>query len=240
MQRRLRCCPEDLIRTNASLGIVFDMWDLSGFSVVRLWRVVEILHPNRASVPKVEIREKLAQMYKTTPDSVFAYGFQCHFGGGRSTGFALIYDTADFAKKFEPKYRLLRQTGTKAEKSGRKQRKERKNRQKKVRGTKKTKVAAGKKLWFPGISPEHLYEDIYVGGVYEPLKKFCIESISKVWCISRFLEWRCQTEAAALAMIYGPIYGKGFERLCWNNWTNPKKKMGRAQEGNIDTESMFS
>ncbi|VDO31959.1 unnamed protein product [Brugia timori] len=113
--------------------------------LARRQMVVEILHPNRASVPKVEVREKLAQMYKTTPDLVFTYGFQCHFGGGRSTGFALIYDTADFAKKFEPKYRLLRQTGTKAEKSGRKQRKERKNRQKKVRGTKKTKVAAGKK-----------------------------------------------------------------------------------------------
>lgn len=47
-------------------------------------------------------------MYKTNPDLVFAYGFRCHFGGGRSTGFALIYDTLDFAKKFEPKYRLLR------------------------------------------------------------------------------------------------------------------------------------
>ncbi|VDM96126.1 unnamed protein product [Thelazia callipaeda] len=107
--------------------------------------VVDIIHPNRASVPKIEVRNKLAQMYKTTPDLVFAYGFRCHFGGGRSTGFALIYDTADFAKKFEPKYRLLRQTGSKAEKSGRKQRKERKNRQKKVRGTKKSKVSAGKK-----------------------------------------------------------------------------------------------
>ncbi|VDD93953.1 unnamed protein product [Enterobius vermicularis] len=107
--------------------------------------VVDVLHPNRASVPKSEIRQRLAQMYKTNPDLVFAYGFRCHFGGGRSTGFALIYDTLDFAKKFEPKYRLLRQTGGKGEKPGRKQRKERKNRQKKVRGTKKTKIAAAKK-----------------------------------------------------------------------------------------------
>jgi small subunit ribosomal protein S24e len=48
-------------------------------------------------------------MYKCTPDRVFAFGFKTNFGGGKSTGFALIYDTMDFAKKFEPKYRLARQ-----------------------------------------------------------------------------------------------------------------------------------
>ena len=30
------------------------------------------------------------------------------FGGGKSTGFGLIYDSLDAAKKFEPKYRLIR------------------------------------------------------------------------------------------------------------------------------------
>ena len=30
------------------------------------------------------------------------------FGGGKSTGFGLVYDTVDAAKKFEPKYRLIR------------------------------------------------------------------------------------------------------------------------------------
>ena len=30
------------------------------------------------------------------------------FGGGKSTGFGLIYDDAKSAKQFEPKYRLLR------------------------------------------------------------------------------------------------------------------------------------
>lgn len=33
------------------------------------------------------------------------------FGGGKSTGFGLIYDTLDAAKKFEPKYRLIRVRG---------------------------------------------------------------------------------------------------------------------------------
>ena len=34
------------------------------------------------------------------------------FGGGKSTGFGLIYDTVDSAKKFEPKYRLIRVRGS--------------------------------------------------------------------------------------------------------------------------------
>lgn len=30
------------------------------------------------------------------------------FGGGKSTGFGLIYDSVEASKKFEPKYRLIR------------------------------------------------------------------------------------------------------------------------------------
>jgi len=70
--------------------------------------VVDILHPGRPTVPKTEVREKLAKMYKTTSDVVFCFGFRTNFGGGRTTGFALIYDSLDFAKKFEPKFRLIR------------------------------------------------------------------------------------------------------------------------------------
>ena len=52
-----------------------------------------------------QVREKLAKMYSCTADRCFTFGFKTQFGGGKSTGFALIYDTMDFAKKFEPKYR---------------------------------------------------------------------------------------------------------------------------------------
>lgn len=57
---------------------------------------------------KTEVREKLARMYKTTPDTIFCYGFKTNFGGGKTSGFALIYDTLHYAKKFEPKFRLAR------------------------------------------------------------------------------------------------------------------------------------
>ncbi|XP_018495824.1 40S ribosomal protein S24 isoform X2 [Galendromus occidentalis] len=109
--------------------------------------IVEIVHPNRPTVSKQEVREQLAKVYKTTPDVIFCFGFRTNFGGGKTVGFALIYDTLDYAKKIEPKYRLARQNLGPKGRTGRKQRKERKNRMKKVRGIAKKKVgaAAGKK-----------------------------------------------------------------------------------------------
>ncbi|KAH9511078.1 ribosomal 40S subunit protein S24B [Dermatophagoides farinae] len=107
--------------------------------------IVDVIHPGRATVSKQEIRDKLAKIYKTTSDVIFSFGNRTDFGGGRTTGFALIYDTLDYAKKFEPKHRLQRNGLYSREKTARKQRKERKNRMKKVRGTKKTKVGSGAK-----------------------------------------------------------------------------------------------
>lgn len=107
--------------------------------------VVDILHPGKANIPKTEVREKLAKMYKTTADVIFCFGFKTIFGGGRSTGFALIYDSLKDAKAIEPKYRLARHGLYEKPKTSRKQRKEKKNRMKKVRGMKKLKVGTGKK-----------------------------------------------------------------------------------------------
>lgn len=72
-------------------------------------------------------------MYKVKDaNTVFLYGFRTAFGGGKSSGFALVYDTVNDAKRFEPKYRLVRQgLAEKVEKS-RKQIKEAKNRGKKA------------------------------------------------------------------------------------------------------------
>ncbi|XP_062505213.1 small ribosomal subunit protein eS24-like [Corticium candelabrum] len=107
--------------------------------------VVDVLHPGRANVSKSDLRDKLAQMYKSSRDVIICFGFRTAFGGGKSSGFALIYDNLDVAKKYEPKFRLVRQGLMEKVKTARKQRKERKNRQKKLRGTKKAKVGTGKK-----------------------------------------------------------------------------------------------
>ncbi|KAM0790992.1 hypothetical protein ACM66B_004292 [Microbotryomycetes sp. NB124-2] len=108
--------------------------------------VVDVLHPTRPNVSKDELRDKLAAMYKAPKEQVIVFGFRTQFGGGKSTGFALVYESKE-SLRFEPRYRLVRfGLAQKKEKAGRKLRKERKNRAKKFRGTAKVKKAdAGKK-----------------------------------------------------------------------------------------------
>uniref|UniRef100_A0A2P2HXU8 40S ribosomal protein S24 n=1 Tax=Hirondellea gigas TaxID=1518452 RepID=A0A2P2HXU8_9CRUS len=113
--------------------------------LARKQMVVDVIHPGRRTVPKLEIRDKLAKIYKAEKDTVFPFGFHTAFGGGRTTGFALIYDSVKDAKKFEPKYRLARQGLIEYKRVARKQRKERKNRMKKARGTAKAKLASATK-----------------------------------------------------------------------------------------------
>jgi small subunit ribosomal protein S24e len=111
-------------------------------------------------------------MYKANKEQVNVFGLRTKFGGGKTTGFALIYDSPEALKKFEPHYRLVRVgVATKVEKPSRQQRtflsaslqervsmrvhitneihlnigKQRKNRQKTLRGTAKVKGAAKKK-----------------------------------------------------------------------------------------------
>jgi small subunit ribosomal protein S24e len=104
--------------------------------------VVDVLHPGRANVAKVDLSEKLAAIYKADKNRVVTFGLRTQFGGGRSSGFALIYDDEASQRKFEPRYRLVRAgMAKKVDKASRKLRKERKNRAKKYRGTKKAKAA---------------------------------------------------------------------------------------------------
>ncbi|KAK9805374.1 hypothetical protein WJX73_008016 [Symbiochloris irregularis] len=108
--------------------------------------VIDVLHPGRPNVPKAELREKLGTMFDVRDSqNVFVFGFRTQFGGGKSTGFGLIYDNLDASKRFEPKYRLIRNGLAESVSKSRKQMKERKNRTKKIRGVKKSTAAAGKK-----------------------------------------------------------------------------------------------
>jgi len=105
--------------------------------------VIDVSHFGRASVPKAELREKVAKMFKAKDSNqVVLFGFKMAFGGGKTTGFCLVYDDMTALKKFEPRYRLIRQgLGQKKEGSA-KQKKEKKNRLKKLRGVEKAKKAA--------------------------------------------------------------------------------------------------
>ena len=89
--------------------------------------------------------EKLAKMYDVKdPEGIIVFGFRTQFGGGKTTGFGLIYDSVVAAKKFEHKYRLARVNLFNHERKSRKQLKERKNRAKKLRGGKKAALTAKK------------------------------------------------------------------------------------------------
>ncbi|XP_044102911.1 40S ribosomal protein S24-like [Neovison vison] len=65
--------------------------------------VIDVLHPEKATIPKTEIWEKLAKMYRAMTDVIFIFGFRVHFDGGRTTGFGMIDESLDYAKKNEPK-----------------------------------------------------------------------------------------------------------------------------------------
>merc|ERR1712000_526907 len=71
--------------------------------------LLDVIHPGKPNVSKAELRKILAQMYKVPDEkTIFLFGFSTQFGGGKSSGFGLIYDTVASAKCYEPRYRLMR------------------------------------------------------------------------------------------------------------------------------------
>jgi small subunit ribosomal protein S24e len=71
--------------------------------------MLDVYHPGKAGVSKADLRKLIAQTYKVQDENtIFLYGFKYAFGGGKSSGFGLIYDNILAAKSYEPKYRLRR------------------------------------------------------------------------------------------------------------------------------------
>ncbi|KAL1408522.1 hypothetical protein Q8F55_005334 [Vanrija albida] len=108
--------------------------------------LLTVTHPTRANLSRVELGERLGQLYKADKERVVVFGLRTKFGGGVTQGFGLVYDDEESQKAFEPKHRLVRSgLATKVEKASRKLRKERKNRSKKLRGTAKKSSGGDKK-----------------------------------------------------------------------------------------------
>merc|ERR1711939_369547 len=116
--------------------------------------MAEIIHPDQGNVSRTALKEKVAEMFKSKVENIAIFGLKSKFGGGRSTGFALIYDSLDNRKKCDSKTNLRRdklfdkeQAEGAPKKITRKMKKEIKGRQKKVRGKAKAKAAnaTGKK-----------------------------------------------------------------------------------------------
>ena len=107
---------------------------------------VQMIHPDSANISKAAIKDKLADMFKAKAEAISVYGLHSSFGGGKSAGFALIYDSLDERKKYDQKCLLNRDGLYKRTTKPRKQQKEIKGRVKRVHGTAKAKAAnAGKK-----------------------------------------------------------------------------------------------
>merc|ERR1711981_230500 len=109
--------------------------------------VVDIWHNNTACASRTDIVETVAGRYRADAENVVLFGFKTRFGGGRTSGFCLIYDSKDARKKYEPIHRLRRSKDAteKDTTMTRKIKKELKIKRKKVRGTAKAKISAGKK-----------------------------------------------------------------------------------------------
>jgi len=122
--------------------------------LARKQMILDVMHPGRSTVKKDDIRSALAKQFKVNDEkTVYVFGFKTAFGGGKSTGFALIYDTLEDALDTEPKYRLIR-AGLKTKvQTSRKQRRELKNKQKKVRGSKKSKTGVVQPAGGGGAAP---------------------------------------------------------------------------------------
>lgn len=83
----------------------------------------DILHPGRAGISKDELADKLGGMYKAQKEQISVFGLRSQYGGGKTTGFALVYDSPEAMQKFEPRYRLIRVgKATKPERAAKQQR----------------------------------------------------------------------------------------------------------------------
>lgn len=80
---------------------------------------------------------------KTSSDLVVVFGMQPKFGGGKTTGFALVYDNAEALRKIEPNYRLVRMGVVEKVDKGRKNNKALRKKAKKYRGLAKAAILHG-------------------------------------------------------------------------------------------------
>ena len=71
-------------------------------------QILDVIHPGRATIPHKECQELLAAKFNSKANLVSLFGFRTQFGGGKSTGFGLIYDNMEKLKHNEPLYRIRR------------------------------------------------------------------------------------------------------------------------------------
>lgn len=88
------------------------------------------------------MKAKIASEYKVSQEAIVIHDFNTGFGGGKSHGTALIYETKDYKLKYEPTFRLRREklAPAKAANKTRKTKKNLKIKVRKLRGKEKVKA----------------------------------------------------------------------------------------------------
>lgn len=61
---------------------------------------------------KAQVREKLAKVLKAKEECITIFGMKAKFGGGRSSAFALVYDSHDEKKQYDSKKALKKVSPT--------------------------------------------------------------------------------------------------------------------------------
>ena len=97
--------------------------------------VVDLSHPGKAAPSRAEIKDLVAAKCKADKECVVIFGLHTKFGGGRTTGFGLIYDSKDAMIKVEPKHRLIKAGLAEKSKNTRRMRKNARKQKMKVWGS---------------------------------------------------------------------------------------------------------
>ncbi|GAP89455.2 putative 40S ribosomal protein S24 [Rosellinia necatrix] len=100
--------------------------------------VVDMVHPNQSAISRSHLEQLLATLYKARPEQISIFGLQTAFKGGKTTGFACIYNSVSARTMFDAKYRLKRAgLASRADRQSKQNRSHWKNWRKRFRGTKK-------------------------------------------------------------------------------------------------------
>ena len=86
--------------------------------------IVDIYHPSIAQPKLTDVRDIIAKRFKVQDvGTITLTGFETKFGGGKTTGFCIIYNNAEMMKKFERKHILYKRKILEKKRLPRKQRK---------------------------------------------------------------------------------------------------------------------
>jgi small subunit ribosomal protein S24e len=97
--------------------------------------VVDLKHSGTQAPTREEIKDIISTKLPADKARVVVFGLHTQFGGGRTTGFGLVYKSLDALKVIEPKHRLIKAGLAEKSKKTRRMRKNSRKQKMKVWGS---------------------------------------------------------------------------------------------------------